>query len=70
MLKRRTRILYGIMGLTILAVAVVDWRDVLDWPSEAAIFWLLEIPAGAACLYAAVTGRWMRVSGPATPASN
>ncbi len=69
MLKRRTRILFGIMGLSILAVAVTDWRDVFDWPSERAVFWLLEIPAGAACLYAAVTGKWMRVR-PAASASN
>jgi len=60
----------GTMGLTILAVAIMDWRDVLDWPSERAAFWLLEIPAGAACLYAALMGKWLATGRPTASASS
>jgi len=68
MLKRYTRILFGIIGVSILVVTVTDWRDVLDWPSERAAFWLLEIPARVACLYAAVRGRWVGAGRPVASA--
>jgi hypothetical protein len=57
----------GLLGVLLIEKGVVTWRHGIDWHNPEAFFWLGLIPAGAAYVYCAVTGKWMRAgrSGPA-----